>query len=276
MSEKMTVSKVKESKNTRKITMLTAYDYGMASILDQAGVDILLVGDSLGNVMLGYGSTLPVTMEEVIHHAKAVTRATKNALVVADMPFMSYQISVEQGMENAGRLLKETGAHAVKLEGGREIEPLVRKLVVAGIPVVGHLGLTPQSVNQLGGFKVQGKSIDDARKIIEDAKLLEQAGAFAIVLECIPAKLAQMITASIGIPTIGIGAGAYCDGQVLVCNDFLGLNTGFTPKFVKKYRNLCQEIATATKEYIEDVQSGSFPSEQHSFSISDDVMEKLY
>lgn len=273
---KVTVSTVKAAKGQEKLTMLTAYDYAMAGLLDSAGVDMILVGDSLGNVMLGYESTLPVTMEEMLHHTKAVVRGVRRALVIADMPFMSYQISIEQGLSNAGRLLKETGATAVKLEGGREVAPLIEKLVACGIPVVGHLGLTPQSVNQLGGFKVQGKSLEAAQRIMDDAKLLTQAGAFAIVLECVPAQLAAAVTAAIEVPTIGIGAGADCDGQVLVCNDFLGLNSGFTPKFVKKYRQLHTEIVSAAQEYIQEVKTAQFPAAEHSFSLNEEVLKKLY
>lgn len=273
---KVTVSTVKAAKGQEKLTMLTAYDYAMAGLLDSAGVDMILVGDSLGNVMLGYESTLPVTMEEMLHHTKAVVRGVRRALVIADMPFMSYQISIEQGLSNAGRLLKETGATAVKLEGGREVAPLIEKLVACGIPVVGHLGLTPQSVNQLGGFKVQGKSLEAAQRIMDDAKLLTQAGAFAIVLECVPAQLAAAVTAAIEVPTIGIGAGADCDGQVLVCNDFLGINSGFTPKFVKKYRQLNTEIVSAAQEYIQEVKTAQFPAAEHSFSLNEEVLKKLY
>lgn len=272
----VTTSTIKNSKGIKPLTMITAYDYAFAKIFDQAGIDMILVGDSLGNVILGYSSTLPVTMEDMIHHAKAVTRACSRTLVVADMPFMSYQVSTEQALINAGRLVKEAGAHAVKLEGGAEITATIEKLVQSGIPVIGHLGLTPQSVNQLGGFKVQGKTLSAAQKILQDAQALATAGVFALVLECIPHQLALKITESVNIPTIGIGAGNNCDGQVLVCNDLLGLNTEFTPKFVKKYRNLQQEIFTATQEYINDVQTRTFPATEHTFSMQDEVLEKLY
>lgn len=272
----VTTSTIKNSKGIKPLTMITAYDYAFAKIFDQAGVDMILVGDSLGNVILGYSSTLPVTMADMIHHTKAVTRACSRTLVVADMPFMSYQINTEQALTNAGRLVKEAGAHAVKLEGGAEITATIEKLVQSGIPVVGHLGLTPQSVNQLGGFKVQGKTLNAAQKILQDAQALAAAGVFALVLECIPHQLALKITESVNIPTIGIGAGNNCDGQVLVCNDLLGLNAEFTPKFVKKYRNLQQEIFTATQEYINDVQTRTFPATEHTFSMQDDVLEKLY
>lgn len=272
----VTTSTIKNFKGIKPLTMITAYDYAFAKIFDQAGVDMILVGDSLGNVILGYSSTLPVTMSDMIHHTKAVTRACSRALVVADMPFMSYQVNTEQALTNAGRLVKEAGAHAVKLEGGAEITATIEKLVQSGIPVVGHLGLTPQSVNQLGGFKVQGKTLSAAQKILQDAQALAAAGVFALVLECIPHQLALKITESVSIPTIGIGAGNNCDGQVLVCNDLLGLNAEFTPKFVKKYRNLQQEIFTATQEYINDVQTRTFPATEHTFSMQDDVLEKLY
>lgn len=272
----VTTATLKAQKGQEPIAMLTAYDYCMAGLFDAAGVDVILVGDSLGNVVLGYSSTLPVTMDDIIHHSKAVARACRRAMIVADMPFMSYQASVEQGMINAGRLLKEGGANAVKLEGGKEICSLVEKLVISGIPVMGHLGLTPQSVNQLGGFKVQGKSVEDAQKIIDAAKALAAAGIFALVLECIPDKLAAKISAAIDIPTIGIGAGNACDGQVLVCNDFLGMNSGFTPKFVKKYRLLHEQITQATQEYISDVKTRAFPAQAHIFTINEEVLEKLY
>lgn len=272
----VTTSTIKNSKGIKPLTMITAYDYAFAKIFDQAGIDMILVGDSLGNVILGYSSTLPVTMEDMIHHTKAVTRACSRTLVVADMPFMSYQVSTEQALINAGRLVKEAGAHAVKLEGGAEITATIEKLVQSGIPVIGHLGLTPQSVNQLGGFKVQGKTLSAAQKILQDAQALATAGVFALVLECIPHQLALKITESVNVPTIGIGAGNNCDGQVLVCNDLLGLNTEFTPKFVKKYRNLQQEIFTATQEYINDVQTRTFPATEHTFSMQDEVLEKLY
>lgn len=272
----ITIATLKEQKGKEAISMLTAYDYCLAGLFDAAGIEIILVGDSLGNVVLGYSSTLPVTMEDIIHHTRAVVRGSNRALIVADMPFMSYQASIEQGMINAGRLMKEGGANAVKLEGGEEICELVSKLVVSGIPVMGHIGLTPQSVNQLGGFKVQGKSLNDAQKIINAAKALAEAGVFALVLECIPDKLAAKITAELDIPTIGIGAGNACDGQVLVCNDFLGMNSGFTPKFVKKYRLLHEEISKATQEYIQDVKSRAFPSKEHVFGMNEELLEKLY
>jgi 3-methyl-2-oxobutanoate hydroxymethyltransferase len=248
-----------------KITVLTAYDYGMASILDESDIDIILVGDSLGNVVLGYENTIPVTMEDMLHHTKAVSRASRNALIVADMPFLSYQVSPEAALANAGRFLKEANAQAVKLEGGREYAETVQKIVSAGIPVMAHLGLTPQSIHQLGGYKVQGKKEDDAEKMMLDAKSLEEAGAFSLVLECIPEGLASEISQSLLIPTIGIGAGVNCDGQVLVVNDMLGMYEKFTPKHVKKYANLNLEIKKAVKTYIAEVKHGAFPDSEHSF-----------
>ena len=248
-----------------KIAVLTAYDFGMASILDESDIDIILVGDSLGNVVLGYENTIPVTMEDMLHHTKAVSRASQNALIVADMPFLSYQVSPETALANAGRFLKEANVQAVKLEGGQEQVETVHKITCAGIPVMGHLGLTPQSIHQLGGYKVQGKKEDAAEKMMRDAKRLEEAGAFSLVLECVPEKLAADITRSLSIPTIGIGAGVHCDGQVLVINDMLGMYERMTPKFVKKYANLNLDIRNAVKRYIQDVKTNSFPDSEHSF-----------
>ena len=263
---RVTTAVVREMKKRgEKIAVLTAYDYPTAYLLDQSGLDVLLVGDSLGMVVLGYASTLPVTMEEMIHHAKAVCRGVERAMVIADMPFMSYQVSVEAALHNAGRFLKETDAQAVKLEGGREVAEMTRRMTVSGIPVMGHLGLTPQSVQQFGGFKVQGRGDEAARRILEDARILEEAGAFSIVLEAMPAGLAGEITCSLGIPTIGIGAGADCDGQVLVTNDMLGAYERFTPKFVKKYANLSAPMREAFKQYMDEVKSGVFPGKEHSF-----------
>lgn len=273
----ITTSTIRQMKvEGRPSTMITAYDYAMARNVDEAGIDMILVGDSVGNVMLGYSSTIPVTMDAMIHHTQAVVRGTKYALVVGDMPFMSYQASEAEGLMNAGRFLKEGGCAAIKLEGGSEVCPLVKKMVTAGIPVMGHIGLTPQSVNQFGGFKVQGKDVAAAQKLLDDAKALEAAGAFSIVLECVPAALAAKVSEMISIPTIGIGAGNGCDGQVLVCNDLLGVSNGFTPKFVKKYRDLHQEIVGAVSEYISDVRDRSFPAPEHTFKIDDEVLEKLY
>ena len=276
--KQITVATIKEMKQKREpITMITAYDVAMARNVNEAGVDMILVGDSVGNVMLGYNSTVPVTMDEMIHHTKAVMRGNKTALVVGDMPFMSYQASITDGMYNAARFLKETGCTAVKLEGGSEVCELVQKLTTAGIPVVAHIGLTPQSVNQLGGFKVQGKDVGAAQKLIDDAKALEAAGAFACVLECVPAALASKITKELTtMATIGIGAGNGCDGQVLVCNDLLGISNGFCPKFVKKYADLHSITVDAVKSYINEVKDRSFPAPEHTFKIEDSVLEKLY
>ncbi len=276
-NKRITTSTIREKKlSGEPITMLTAYDAPFARLLDEAGIDMLLVGDSLGNAVLGYDSTLPVTMEDMLHHTRAVSRGAQRALIVADMPFMSYQASLPDALLNAGRFLKETGAQAVKLEGGAAVADTVRAMVQAGIPVVGHLGLTPQSVNQFGGFKVQAKDAAAAQQLIDDARLLEAAGAFAIVLECVPAALAQKVSQALAIPTIGIGGGNGCDGQVLVIHDLIGLLPGFKPKFVKTYRNLAAEITGAVQEYIEDVKTRRFPAPEHSFGIADDVLEKLY
>jgi 3-methyl-2-oxobutanoate hydroxymethyltransferase len=274
---RVTVSVIKDRKvKGIPITMLTAYDYAMAKMLDSAQIDMILVGDSLGNVVLGYDSTLPVTMEDMIHHAKAVCRGAKNTMVVVDMPFMSYQVSVTEAVKNAGRLLKETGAQAVKVEGGIEIIEAVKAIVRAGIPVVGHLGLTPQSIHQLGGFKVQGKDEETAKKLMQDTKLLAESGVFALVLECVPEKLAAKITQTIAVPTIGIGAGSACDGQVLVVNDMFGMYSDFTPKFVKKFANLQAQMLTAITEYKQEVTTRKFPAKEHTFSIADEVLDKLY
>lgn len=258
-----------------KITMLTAYDYTTAKIEDECGVNSILVGDSLGMVMLGYENTLPVTMEDMIHHTAAVSRGAKNAFVVADMPFLSYQTSVYDAVTNAGRLIKEGGAHAVKLEGGAEVCEQIRAIVDASIPVVAHLGLTPQSVNAFGGFKVQGKSYDKAKKIIEDSLKIQEAGACAVVLEGIPAKLADIITKKLTIPTIGIGAGSGCDGQVLVYQDMLGLTTGHIPKFAKRFAEAGSIMRQGIADYINEVNAGVFPAEEHSYKIDDEIIEKL-
>lgn len=274
---KNTVVTFKQAKEKgEKLTMLTAYDYSTAKLIDEAGVNSILVGDSLGNVILGYEDTISVTMEDMIHHGAAVARGAKNALVVIDMPFMSYQTSVYDAVVNAGRLMKEGRAGAVKLEGGAEVCPQIQAITQAGIPVVAHLGLTPQSINAFGGFKVQGKSEAAAKKLLEDARAVEQAGAFAVVLECVPAKLAELVTKEIGIPTIGIGAGNVCDGQVLVYQDMLGMFSDFTPKFVKKFANVGEVMKEAFRAYCSEVQAGTFPAQQHEYTISDDVLEKLY
>lgn len=273
---KFTAASFREAKQKgEKITMLTAYDYSTARLEDEAGVNSILVGDSLGMVMLGYENTLAVTMDDMIHHSAAVARGAKNALVVTDMPFMSYQTSVYDAVVNAGRLVKEGGADAVKLEGGTEVAPHIRAITDASIPVMAHIGMTPQSVNAFGGFKVQGKSIEDARKIIEDAKAVEQAGAFAVVLECVPSELAKYITEILSIPTIGIGAGADCDGQVLVYQDMLGMYSDFTPKFVKKFGNVGEMMKDCFSSYFDEVRSGKFPSEEHTFKINDEVMRTI-
>jgi 3-methyl-2-oxobutanoate hydroxymethyltransferase len=274
---RVTSSTLKTKKlNGEKISMLTAYDYAMAKMLDEAGIDVILVGDSLGNVVLGYETTLPVTMEDILHHGKAVSRGVKNAMIVADMPFLSYHVSREEAVYNAGRMLKEAGAHCVKLEGGQERAETVRAIVEAQIPVMGHIGLTPQSVNQLGGFKIQGKDVATAQRLLDDAKALEAAGAFSIVMECVPAALAKMITGAVSIPTIGIGAGADCDGQVLVVNDMLGLFPGHVPKFVRRFADLAPQIAQAVGQYKAEVEAGTYPGPEHVFGINEDVLEKLY
>lgn len=274
---KITTTTFREAKQkNQRLSMLTAYDYSTAKLIDEAGVDSILVGDSLGNVILGYENTISVTMEDMIHHARAVARGAKNALVVVDMPFMSYQTSVYDAVVNAGRLMKEGHAGAVKLEGGEEIFPQVEAIVKAGIPVVGHLGLTPQSIHAFGGFKVQGKTEAAAQKLLNDARKLEEAGAFAVVLECVPAKLAERVTKEIGIITIGIGAGAGCDGQVLVYQDMLGLFSDFTPKFVKRYAEAGTIMKDAFRQYAKEVSEGSFPEAVHTYQIDDEVIEKLY
>ena len=274
---KNTVATLQQQKlDGDKITMLTAYDYSTAKLVDECGVNTILVGDSLGMVMLGYEDTLSVTMEDMIHHTAAVTRGAKNALVVGDMPFMSYQTSVYDAVVNAGRLMKEGRGQAVKLEGGASVCPQIKAITEASIPVVAHIGLTPQSVNAFGGFKVQGKSEADARRLIEEAKAVEEAGAFAIVLECIPAKLAKLITESVSIPTIGIGAGADCDGQVLVYQDMLALFSDFKPKFVKHFANAGEVMKRGFTEYIKEVKEGTFPAAEHTFKIADDIINKLY
>lgn len=264
--ERVTTTLFREKKRRgEKIAMLTAYDYPTALILDEAGIDAILVGDSLAMVALGYASTLPLTMEEMIHHTKAVCRGVRRAMVVADMPFMSYQASMEAALVNAGRFLKETDAQAVKLEGGREIAEKVRQMTASGIPVMGHLGLTPQSVHELGGFKVQGRQEEAAARIKEDARIIEEAGAFSLVLEAIPAGLAAEITETLAIPTIGIGAGPGCDGQILVTNDMLGTFGRFTPKFVKRYAELAGQMRLAAETYRREVAEGVFPGPEHSF-----------
>lgn len=263
-------------KNGQKLSMLTAYDYSTAKLIDEAGVNAILVGDSLGMVVLGYEDTLSVTMEDMIHHSAAVSRGIKDTLLITDMPFMSYQTSVYDAVVNAGRLVKEGRAHAVKLEGGKEVCPQIRAIVNASIPVCAHIGLTPQSVNAFGGFKVQGKGEEAAQRLLDEARAVEEAGAFAVVLECVPQALAAKITKSIHIPTIGIGAGAGCDGQVLVYQDLLGMYGDFKPKFVKVFANVGEVMREGMKAYIRETKEGTFPAEEHCFKIDDSVIEKLY
>lgn len=259
----------------KKITMLTAYDFPMARLVDKAGIDAILVGDSLGNVVLGYGSTIPVTMDDMVHHTKAVVRGVQRAMVVADMPFLSYNLSREDSLRNAGRLMQEAGAQAVKLEGGVEVAEIVRAITEAGIPVMGHIGLTPQSVHQMGGYKVQGKDGAAAQKLLDDAKALEEAGAFSVVLECVPTELARVITQSVGIVTIGIGAGPHCDGQVLVAHDMLGFSDRFSPKFAKQYVNIKEHILEGLHSYAREVEEGTFPGPEHGFGMDETILKKL-
>lgn len=274
---KKTTATFKQAKaDGKKLTMLTAYDYSTAALVDGAGIDGILVGDSLGNVMLGYEDTISVTMEDMIHHGAAVARGAKDCLVVIDMPFMSYQESIEEAVHNAGRLMKEGRANAVKLEGGASVAAQIKAITDVGIPVMAHLGLTPQSINAFGGYKVQGKTEAAAKKLLEDAKAVEAAGAFSVVLECVPSALAAMVTKSLSIPTIGIGAGSDCDGQILVYQDLLGMFSDFTPKFVKRYAEIGSAMKEAFKAYIADVQSSAFPAPEHGYKIADEVIEKLY
>lgn len=273
---KNTVSTLKAMKDKGdKITMITCYDYSMAKLMDESGVNTLLVGDSLGMTMLGYEDTLSVTMEDMIHHTAAVARGAKDALVIGDMPFMSYQVSIEEAVRNAGRLMKEGRAQMVKLEGGVSVCPQIEAIVKASIPVCAHLGLTPQSVNMFGGFKVQGKSTEAAKQILEDAKRIEAAGASMVVLEGIPEKLAQIITETLTIPTIGIGAGKYCDGQVLVYQDMLGMFSDFKPKFVKVFANTGEYMKSAFADYIKEVKEGIFPTEEHSYIVDESIFDSI-
>lgn len=271
-----TTSFLKAKQDAKKISMLTAYDYPMAKLLDHAGIDCLLVGDSLGMVVLGYETTLQVTVDDMIHHCKAVVRGAKRAQITVDMPFLSYHISPEESVRNAGRLIQEGGASAVKLEGGSNVIDKIKAIVNAQIPVMGHLGLTPQSINMLGGYKVQGTNLQQAQKLIEEAERLQEAGVFALVLECVPEKLAKLISEKLEIPTIGIGAGKYCDGQVLVTQDMLGIYSDFKPKFVKQYAQLSNIISNACTQYIAEVQQQQFPDAEHSFTIDDETLAKLY
>ncbi len=273
---RVTLSQIKEMKRRgERITMLTAYDYTTAQLLDLAGIDMLLVGDSLGMVVLGYESTLPVTIEDMIHHTRAVTRGAKKAFVVADMPFMTYHTSIPEAIRNAGRFLQEAGAQAVKLEGGVAVAETMKRIIDCGIPVMGHIGLTPQSINQLGGFKVQGKTSEAAARLIADAKALEEAGTFAIVLECIPAPLSKLITERVSVPTIGIGAGVHCDGQVQVISDLIGLFADFIPKHAKQYAKLGEEIRAAVARYIGEVKSDAFPTAKESFAMDENILSGL-
>jgi 3-methyl-2-oxobutanoate hydroxymethyltransferase len=273
---RVSITQIKEMKQKgEKIAMLTAYDYSTAKLIDETGIPLILVGDSLGTVVLGYGSTIPVTMDEMLHHTKAVVRGTTRALVIGDMPFMSYQVSVEDALLNAARFLKEGGAQAVKLEGGENVADTVKKIVSSGIPVMGHIGLTPQSINQLGGFKIVGKTPEAAVRVLNDAIALDEAGAFAIVLECVPEPLSKLITETVSVPTIGIGAGKYCDGQVLVINDMLGLFTDFVPKHTKQYARLFETIKKATSDYIAEVQAGTFPTAKQSYAMDESVLAGL-
>jgi 3-methyl-2-oxobutanoate hydroxymethyltransferase len=277
MNKRITVTTLREKKTRgEKISMVTAYDYPSARMVDEAGIEMILVGDSLGMAMLGYENTLPVTMDEMIHHTKAVCRGAHKALVVGDMPFLSYHLSVEEAVFNAGRFLQEAGAQAVKLEGGKERLEVIKAIVSAGIPVLGHLGLTPQSVHQMGGFKVQGKNKEQAEQLLVEGSLLEKAGIFGLVLECVPAPLAELISKNLSIPTIGIGAGAGCDGQVLVWHDLLGITQDLQPRFVKKYAELHQEIVKALKMYKDEVEKGGFPQPEHAFMMKEEDIPKLY
>jgi len=273
---RVTISEIKEMKQKKeKIPMLTAYDYITARMVDEVGVPLILVGDSLGMVMLGYESTIPVTMDEMLHHTKAVVRGAKKALVIGDMPFMTYHASISDALYNAARFIQEGGAQAVKLEGGEIVAEAVKRLTACGIPIMGHLGLTPQSIYQLGGFKVQGKVPETAQRLLKDAFILEEAGAFAIVLECIPAPLSRLITHRINIPTIGIGAGPDCDGQVQVISDILGLYTDFVPKHAKRYARLADEIKVAVADYVAEVKSASFPTMKHSTPMDESLLASL-
>src|SRR5688572_18721715 len=272
---KVTIHTLRQMKERgEKIAMLTAYDATFARLLDEAGADVLLVGDSLGMVVQGHDTTLPVTVDEMIYHCRAVARGARRAQIVGDMPFMSYQASIEQGLTNAGRLMKEGGCHAVKLEGGAQHAELVRRLVASGIPVMGHIGLTPQSFHQMGGFKIQGREEGGRKRLLDDARALAEAGAYAIVLEGIPTEIATEISAEVRVPTIGIGAGAGCDGQVLVCYDLLGMDDSFKPKFVRRYEQLSMRIRNAVQHFVEDVRGGTFPSAQESFALEPDRSDK--
>ena len=271
-----TINQIKEMKRKgEKIVMLTAYDYSTAKIVDEAGIPIILVGDSLGMVMLGYESTIPVTIEECLHHTKAVVRGTKKALIVGDMPFMTYHTSVDEALRNAARFIQEAGAQAIKLEGGVTVAEKVKRIVECGIPVMGHLGLTPQSILQFGGYKIQGRTAEAAVKMLKDAQALEEAGVFGIVLETVPTPLATLITRKISVPTIGIGAGIGCDGQIQIINDILGSYTDFVPKHAKQYAKLADIMSSAVTEYSNEVKAGTFPTEKQSFSMDESILAGL-
>ncbi|HJO81554.1 MAG TPA: 3-methyl-2-oxobutanoate hydroxymethyltransferase [SAR202 cluster bacterium] len=273
---RITIRDLKQMKRRgEKIPMITAYDYTSAKLLEQAGIPLMLVGDSLGQVVLGYDSTVPVTMDEMVHHVKTVVRGTEKAHIIGDMPFLSYHAEIPEAIRNAGRLLKDGGAQSVKLEGGQHMAETVSRIVKSGIPVMGHIGLTPQSVNQLGGYRVQGKSLSAAMDLMEDARVLEEAGAYAIVLECVPAQLAKLISERVKVPTIGIGAGVGCDGQVQIFHDFLGLFDDFVPKHARRYAELGEAIKNAATMYISDVQTEAFPTDKESFTMSESVLHEL-
>ncbi len=273
---RITINQIKEMKpKGEKITMLTAYDYTTAKIIDEVGIPLILVGDSLGMIVLGYESTIPVTMEEMLHHTKAVVRGTKQSMVIGDMPFMTYHVSVDDALRNAARFIQEGGAQAIKLEGGVTVAEKVRRIVECGIPVMGHIGLTPQSIHQFGGFRAQGKTPEAATKLLDDARALEEAGVFAITMETIPAPLATLITQKVSIPTIGIGCGIGCDGQTQVINDILGSFTDFVPKHAKQYARLTDIIRTAVTEFYDEVKSGSFPTDKQSFSMDESILAEL-
>jgi 3-methyl-2-oxobutanoate hydroxymethyltransferase len=276
-NQKVSIPFLQEKKDRKeKIVAITAYDFPVAKIVDESGVDMILVGDSLGMVVLGYENTIPVTMEEMIHHTKPVVRASKRALVVGDMPYFSFHLTQEESIANASRFLKEAGASAVKIEGAsKQRLKLIETLVDVEIPVMGHVGLTPQSIYRFGQFKVRGKEIDEAKKIIQDASNLEKAGVFSVVLECIPMEVAKIITEKLKVPTIGIGAGPYCDGQILVFHDLVGYSDGYLPKFVKKYADIHQLISRAIKDYIDDVRGGRFPDSEHSYHFQSEKIEEL-
>ncbi|HLZ60781.1 MAG TPA: 3-methyl-2-oxobutanoate hydroxymethyltransferase [Ktedonosporobacter sp.] len=275
MRDKVTIQSIQARKHGPKLTMVTAYDAPGAQIVDRAGVDMILVGDSLATTVLGYEDTLPVTVDMMLHHTAAVTRSRPGALVIADMPWLSYHISPEEAVRNAGRLIREGRAEAVKLEGGRKRLPVIEAILAAEIPIMGHLGLTPQSIHAMGGYKVQGKTIEAARELIEDARALAEAGIFALVLEGIPDTLAEIITREIAIPTIGIGAGPHCDGQVLVFHDVLGLNTNRLPKFVRQYASLAEVATEALQRYCSDVQAGTFPADKESYHLEESVLQQI-